>query len=165
MAGVQTVFLDVEGEYGVLAGQPGGQTVCLSPNGGQVINIFDLEDEEEENGHRVLNLVDKVLEVKGLLLAMNEAAAGGRESLSAEEMALWEATVPAEYQSRDIRDADAATLYEAGGTAGRDGFSLSPRKKQMPTITSLYRRLAGRHGWEPMDFPVEHRVRCLWINL
>ncbi|MDA8337429.1 MAG: DUF87 domain-containing protein [Peptococcaceae bacterium] len=144
VAGVQTVFLDVEGEYGALTAQAGGQSVRLAPNGGQVINIFDLEDEEEEDGRRVLNLVDKVLEVKGLLLAMVEAATGGRESLSAEEMALLEEVVAAEYQSLDIRDLEPASLYEAGGEDGGGGFALSPRKKAMPTVTSLYRRLAGR---------------------
>jgi len=144
VAGVQTVFLDVEGEYGALTGQAGGQTIYLTPNGGQVINIFDLEEEEEENGERILNLVDKVLEVKGLLLAMIEAATGGRESLSAEEMAVLEEAVAAEYQSRDIRDGDVASLYDPTGAAGGDGISFSPRKKPMPTITSLYGRLAGR---------------------
>jgi len=144
--GIQTVFLDAEGEYGTLTGQVGGQTVCLTPNGGQVINIFDLEDEEEEDGRRVLNLVDKVLEVKGLLLAMIEAATGGRESLSAEEMALLEETVAAEYQSQGIRDLEPASLYETPSASDREGFSLSPRKKQMPTITSLYRRLSGQQN-------------------
>gem|GEM_PF-753163 len=144
VTGVQTVFLDVEGEYGELTAAAGGQRVILSPNGGQTINIFDLEEEEEEDGGLVLSLVDKVLEVKGLLMAMLEAATGGREGLSAEEMAVLEEAVAAEYQARDIKDGDAASLYEPGGIGTAAGISFAPRKKAMPTISTLYRRLADR---------------------
>ena len=43
--GIESLALDAEGEYGVVAEALGGINVVISPNSKTVINLFDIEQE------------------------------------------------------------------------------------------------------------------------
>ncbi|MEW5935409.1 MAG: DUF87 domain-containing protein, partial [Bacillota bacterium] len=133
LQGVRTVFIDPEGEYRMLAEALGGRCVRLDARD-PLVNPFDLEPEETEQGP-VLDLAEKVQELKSLVTAVLETYGRGQR-LDPHEAALLERAIRAEYEARGITS-DPATLYERAG----EGFGLS--KKEMPTFSSLHARLGG----------------------
>ena len=73
--GIESLALDAEGEYSVVAEALGGINVVLSPNSKTVINLFDIEPEnvkDEITGKErtVLNVENKVEDVTQALLTM-----------------------------------------------------------------------------------------------
>jgi len=73
--GIESLALDAEGEYSIVAESLGGINVVLSPNSKTVINIFDLEletikDEITGKDRIVLNVENKVEDVTQALLTM-----------------------------------------------------------------------------------------------
>jgi len=131
--GIRSVILDPEGEYRPVVEALGGLHVRFSPRE-VLINPFELDVEETEQGP-VLDLAEKVRELKGLITAVLETYGEGRR-LSPEEAALLERAVREEYESRGISE-DPRSLYER---APAEGYGL--KKKEMPTFSSLYARLS-----------------------
>ena len=75
LMGIESLALDAEGEYTVVAEALGGINVVLSPNSKTVINLFDIEPErarDEITGRDrvVLNVENKVEDVTQALLTM-----------------------------------------------------------------------------------------------
>lgn len=73
--GIESLALDAEGEYSIVAESLGGINVVLSPNSKTVINIFDLEletvkDEITGKDRIVLNVENKVEDVTQALITM-----------------------------------------------------------------------------------------------
>lgn len=135
LSGVRTVIIDPEGEYELLTKQLGGALVRFENDQPASINPFDLEPEVDASGAASVRLVDKVLEMKALLSVM---IAGSGSRLDAEGSALVEAAIMDDYRMRGITD-DPASLSEPHTAVDMIG----ERKKQMPTLTSVYNRLSA----------------------
>lgn len=88
LMGIESLALDAEGEYGVVAESLGGINVVLSPNSKTVINLFDIETEivkDEITGRErfALNVENKVEDVTQALLTM---ARGSTRSTEVNEL-------------------------------------------------------------------------------
>ena len=75
LMGIESLALDAEGEYTIVAESLGGINVVLSPNSNTIINLFDVETEvvkDEITGkeRQVLNIENKVEDVTQALLTM-----------------------------------------------------------------------------------------------
>ena len=144
LMGIESLALDAEGEYTVVAEALGGINVVLSPNSKTVINLFDIEPErarDEITGRDrvVLNVENKVEDVTQALLTM---AKGSTRSTEVNELTkqLIAELVSEEYQSLGITN-DPSSLYKMASNGMINGDMLSKEKKLMPTIGSWYKRL------------------------
>ena len=143
LMGIESLALDAEGEYQIVAESLGGINVVLSPNSKTVINLFDIEPEtikDEITGRDriVLNVENKVEDVTQALLTM---ARGSTRSTEVNELTkqIIAESVAEEYKARGITN-DPASLYKTGGALQR-GDRLYREKKEMPTIGSWYKRI------------------------
>ncbi len=144
LMGIESLALDAEGEYSVVAEALGGINVVLSPNSKTVINLFDIEPErarDEITGRDrvVLNVENKIEDVTQALLTM---AKGSTRSTEVNELTkqLIAELVSEEYQSLGITN-DPSSLYKMASNGMVNGDLLSKEKKLMPTIGSWYKRL------------------------
>ena len=143
LMGIQSLALDAEGEYSIVAESLGGINVVLSPTSSTVINIFDLETEivkDEITGRErlVLNVENKVEDVTQALLTMARGSTRSQEVNELTKQIIAE-SVSEEYASLGI-NGDPNSLYKTSN--GRiDGNMLGKEKKEMPTIGSWYRRI------------------------
>ena len=143
LMGVQSLALDAEGEYSIVAESLGGINVVISPSSKTVINIFDIETEivkDEITGREkvVLNVENKVEDVTQALLTMAKGSTRSEEVNELTKQIIAE-SVAEEYAAHGITN-DPNSLYEA--TSGEFGTNMLGRKrKDMPTIGSWYRRI------------------------
>ena len=84
LSGIESLALDAEGEYSVVAEALGGVNVTLSPNSKTVINVFDIEPEnvkDEITGKErtVLSVENKVEDVTNGLLTMARGSTRSQE--------------------------------------------------------------------------------------
>ena len=143
LMGIESLALDAEGEYSIVAESLGGINVILGPNSKTVINLFDIEPEtikDEITGREraVLNVENKVEDVTQALLTMARGSTRSQEVNELTKQLIAEA-VSEEYQSLGITN-DPASLYETNNTFQK-GDRLYRGKKQMPTIGSWYKRI------------------------
>lgn len=143
LMGIESLALDAEGEYTIVAESLGGINVVLSPNSKTVINLFDIEPErikDEITGREriVLNVENKVEDVTQALLTM---ARGSTRSTDVNELTkqVIAEVVAEEYESLGINN-NPASLYTSGNEFQK-GDKLYKEKKDMPTIGSWYKRL------------------------
>ncbi len=142
LMGIQSLALDAEGEYSIVAESLGGINVVLSPTSKTVINLFDVESEivkDEITGRDrvVVNVESKVEDVTQALLTM---ARGSTRSTEVNELTkqIIAESVAEEYASLKITS-DPASLYES--KPDEYGNMLGKEKKLMPTIGSWYKRI------------------------
>ena len=143
LMGIESLALDAEGEYGIVAESLGGINVVISPNSKTVINLFDLEPEiikDEITGKErmMLNVENKVEDVTQALLTMARGSTRSKEVNELTKQIISE-SVAEEYASLGITN-NINSLY----VSKRQGFDLDflgGQKKEMPTIGSWYRRL------------------------
>ena len=143
LMGIESLALDAEGEYQIVAESLGGINVVLSPNSKTVINLFDIEPEtikDEITGRDriVLNVENKVEDVTQALLTMARGSTRSKEVNELTKQVIAE-SVAEEYKARGITN-DPASLYKTGGALQR-GDRLYRDKKEMPTIGSWYKRI------------------------
>lgn len=143
LMGIESLALDAEGEYGVVAEALGGVNVVISPNSKTIINLFDIEPEilkDEITGKEktVLNVENKVEDVTQALLTM---ARGSTRSTEVNELTkqIIAESVAEEYAAHGINN-NVNSLYNSKSKAYDTDF-LGNEKKPMPTIGSWYRRL------------------------
>ena len=141
LMGIESLALDAEGEYSIVAESLGGINVVLSPNSKTVINIFDIEletvkDEITGKDRVVLNVENKVEDVTQALITM---ARGSTRSTDVTELTkqIIAETVAEEYAAKGITN-DPSSLYETNMDKRN---MLAKDKKEMPTIGSWYKRL------------------------
>lgn len=146
LMGIESLALDAEGEYGVVAEALGGINVVISPNSRTVINLFDIEPEtikDEITGKErvMLNVENKVEDVTQALLTM---ARGSTRSTEVNELTkqIIAESVAEEYVACGINN-DVNSLYTRKRQNMPDEF-LGNEKKPMPTIGSWYRRLVKK---------------------
>ena len=142
LMGIESLALDAEGEYTIVAEALGGINVVISPNSQTIINLFDIEVEkvkDEITGRErpILNVENKVEDVTQALLTM---ARGSTRSTEVNELTkqIISESVAEEYARVGIT-ADPASLYESDSVISGD--ALGKRKKKMPTIGSWYKRI------------------------
>ena len=143
LMGIESLALDAEGEYSIVAESLGGINVVLSPNSKTIINLFDIETEtikDEITGRErvVVNVENKVEDVTQALLTM---ARGSTRSTEVNELTkqIIAESVAEEYAAIGI-NSNPNNLYEQN--VKFDGQNkLYRQKKKMPTIGSWYRRI------------------------
>ena len=147
LSGIESLALDAEGEYTVVAESLGGINVVLSPTSKTIINIFDIEtetikDEITGKDRVVLSVENKVEDVTQGLLTMAKGSTRSTEVNELTKQIIAE-TVAEEYAALGITS-NPNSLYEQDNSAISRGEILSKRKKKMPTIGSWYRRLQAK---------------------
>jgi len=143
LMGIESLALDAEGEYSVVAESLGGINVVLSPNSKTVINLFDVETEtvkDEITGREriTLNIENKVEDVTQSLLTMAKGSTRSKEVNELTKQIIAEA-VAEEYKRVGITS-DPNSLYENENVTNRNN-KLYSDKKQMPTIGTWYKRI------------------------
>jgi len=143
LMGVQSLALDAEGEYSIVAESLGGINVVLSPTSKTVINIFDIEPEivkDEITGRErmVVNVENKVEDVTQALLTMARGSTRSDEVNELTKQIIAEA-VGEEYVALGI-NSNPNSLYKNVSNVGVGSY-LGKDKKDMPTIGSWYRRI------------------------
>ena len=150
LMGIESLALDAEGEYGIVAESLGGVNVVISPTSKTIINVFDIEPEiikDEITGKErtIVSVENKVEDVTQGLLTMARGSTGSQEVNELTKQIISEAVLE-EYVSLGINDT-VESLYET--PKGGSGVNLSQDylgkvKKQMPTIGSWYRRICRK---------------------
>ena len=142
LMGIQSLALDAEGEYSIVAESLGGINVVISPTSKTVINLFDVEpevirDEITGRSRTVVNVESKVEDVTQALLTMARGSTRSKEVNELTKQIISE-SVAEEYAALHITN-DPASLYESNVVA--TGDVLGKQKKDMPTIGSWYKRI------------------------
>ena len=143
LMGIQSLALDAEGEYSIVAESLGGINVVLSPTSKTVINIFDIEPEiikDEITGRErmVVNVENKVEDVTQALLTMARGSTRSDEVNELTKQIIAEA-VGEEYAALGI-NSNPNSLYRNVTNMGVGNY-LGKDKKDMPTIGSWYKRI------------------------
>ena len=147
LMGIESLALDAEGEYTIVAEALGGINVVISPNSRTVINLFDIEPEkvkDEITGKErvILNVENKVEDVTQALLTMAKGSTRSQEVNELTKQLIAE-LVAEEYAGAGITS-DPRSLYIRSQTGILNGDMLAKEKKEMPTIGSWYKRLVNK---------------------
>ena len=143
LMGIESLALDAEGEYTIVAESLGGINVVLSPTSNTIINVFDIEPEavkDEITGREraVLNVPNKVEDVTQALLTMAKGSTRSSEVNEVTKQIIAEA-VAEEYEAYGITN-NINSLYEGEVTLINEG-QIEKQKKDMPTIGSWFKRI------------------------
>ncbi len=141
LMGIQSLALDAEGEYSIVAESLGGINVVISPTSKTVINLFDIEpemirDEITGKSRTIINVENKVEDVTQALLTMARGSTRSQEVNELTKQIISEA-VAEEYEAIQITS-DPSSLYQSDTMSGD---ILGRQKKDMPTIGSWYKRI------------------------
>ncbi len=146
LMGIESLVIDAEGEYVVVAESLCGFNVTISPTSDKIINIFDIDaevvkDEITGRERQVVNVENKVEDVTQALLTMARGSTRSTEVNELTKQIIGE-IVSEEYQAVGIT-ANPDSLFEDEGTSFGDGsdMSLGRKRKLLPTIGSWYERL------------------------
>ena len=144
LMGIESLALDAEGEYTIVAESLGGINVVISPTSKTVINLFDIEPEkvkDEITGKErvVLSVENKVEDVTQALLTMAKGSTRSQEVNELTKQLIAE-LVSEEYEKLGI-NSDPNSLYQVSQTGIARGDMLAKERKPMPTIGSWYRSL------------------------
>jgi len=143
LMGIESLALDTEGEYRIVAESLGGINVVISPNSQTIINLFDIEverikDEITGKERAILNVENKIEDVTQALLTMARGSTRSKEVNELTKQIIAEA-VADEYERLGITN-NPNSLYEEN-TGYFDGKNIAREKKLMPTIGSWYKAL------------------------
>ena len=144
LMGIESLALDAEGEYTIVAESLGGINVVISPNSKTIINLFDIEPEivkDEITGKErgTLNVENKVEDVTQALLTMARGSTRSDEVTELTKQIIAEA-VAEEYAALGI-NSNPESLYKSINEGVARGNIFSKEKKDMPTIGSWYKRI------------------------
>lgn len=135
LKGVRTVIIDPEGEYEKITRAVNGSNIYIAPDSETNINPFDIEEEEEADGTKIVKIKDKVADVLNLIAVM----AGG---MNGEQRSLVSHIIKEVYEQKGFTQ-DPASLYvtepffdEDSGEFYHDGM-----KKPMPTLSDFHKLL------------------------
>ena len=143
LMGIESLALDAEGEYSIVADSLGGTNVVISPNSETIINLFDIEvetikDEITGREREVLNIESKIEDVTQALLTMAKGSTKSKEVNELTKQIIAE-SVGDEYARLGITS-DPQSLYISESAAVVDG-RIVKEKKDLPTIGSWYRQI------------------------
>lgn len=147
LMGIESLALDAEGEYTIVAESLGGINVVISPTSKTVINLFDVETEivkDEITGKErvTLNIENKVEDVTQALLTMARGSTRSDEVNELTKQIIAE-SVAEEYAALGI-NSNPESLYKSSNGNLIQGNIFSKEKKNMPTIGSWYKRIEGK---------------------
>jgi len=147
LMGIESLALDAEGEYTLVAEALGGINVVISPTSKTVINLFDVETEnvkDEITGKErvVVNIENKVEDVTQALVTMAKGSTKSEEVNELTKQIIAE-IIYEEYAELGI-NSNPNSLYEQQDNNFIHGNMLSRKKKKMPTIGSWYKRLVKK---------------------
>ena len=147
LMGIESLALDAEGEYTIVAESLGGINVVISPNSKTVINLFDVEvekvkDEITGRERSVLNIENKVEDVTQALLTMAKGSTRSTEVNELTKQIIAE-SVAEEYAALGITN-NPNSLYKTADMRLNSSNMLGKEKKDMPTIGSWYRRIQAK---------------------
>ena len=145
LMGIESLALDAEGEYGIVAEALGGLNVVISPNSNTIINPFDIEPEvtkDEITGREIvsLNVENKIEDVTQVLLTMARGSTRTEDMVNELTKQIIAEACAQEYASLGITN-DVNSLYVGNSSGIIQENYLGKTKKQMPTIGSWYRRI------------------------
>ncbi len=143
LMGIESLALDAEGEYSIVAESLGGINIVVSPNSDTIINLFDVETEkvkDEITGRErtIVNIENKVEDVTQALLTMARGSTRSDEVNELTKQIIAE-SVSEEYAALGITS-NPNSLYRESNSIS-EGDKLYRQKKDMPTIGSWYRRI------------------------
>ena len=147
LMGIESLALDAEGEYQIVAESLGGINVVISPNSKTIINLFDIETEMQKDeitgkNRLTLNVENKVEDVTQALLTMAKGSTRSEEVNELTKQIIAE-SVAEEYAAIGITS-NPESLY-ADINRNIDNNNLFKReKKPMPTIGSWYKRIQAK---------------------
>ena len=154
LMGIESLVLDAEGEYVVVAEALCGTNITISPTSDKIINIFDIEPEivkDEITGREryVVNIENKVEDVTQALLTMARGSTRSTEVNELTKQIIGE-IVAEEYASLGI-NSNVDSLFDDSKNEQADSsdmyrhidqnVGLGRNRKLMPTIGSWYERL------------------------
>ena len=147
LMGIESLALDAEGEYTIVAESLGGINVVISPSSKTIINLFDVEPEivkDEITGKErvTLNIENKVEDVTQALLTMARGSTRSDEVNELTKQIIAE-SVAEEYAALGI-NSNPESLYRDNSDRIVDGNIFGKEKKEMPTIGSWYKRIEGK---------------------
>lgn len=147
LMGIESLALDAEGEYTIVAESLGGINVVISPTSKTVINLFDVETEivkDEITGKEriTLNIENKVEDVTQALVTMARGSTRSDEVNELTKQIIAE-SVAEEYAALGI-NSNPESLYRTSNGNLMQGNLFSKEKKDMPTIGSWYKRIEGK---------------------
>ena len=143
LMGIESLALDAEGEYTIVAESLGGINVVLSPTSSTVINLFDLEPElikDQITGRErpTLSVENKVEDVTQALLTMAKGSTRSEQVNELTKQIIAE-SVAEEYAELVINN-NINSLYKSDIVQINQG-QIEQEKKEMPTIGSWYKRI------------------------
>ena len=146
LMGIESLALDAEGEYSIVAESLGGTNVIISPNSDTIINLFDIEvenikDEITGKEREVLNVESKIEDVTQALLTMAKGSTRSKEVNELTKQIIAE-SVGDEYARLGITS-DPQSLYVSESATIVDG-RIVKEKKELPTIGSWYRQICEK---------------------
>ena len=146
LMGIESLALDAEGEYRIVAESLGGINVIFGPTSPTIINVFDIEEElikDEITGREraVLNVQNKVEDVTQALLTMAKGSTRSTEVNEVTKQIIAEA-VAEEYEALGINN-NVNSIYKSDVTLINEGL-IEKEKKDMPTIGSWYKRILNK---------------------
>ncbi|MBR5228128.1 MAG: ATP-binding protein [Clostridia bacterium] len=144
LMGIENLVLDAEGEYVAVADALRGINITISPTSDTIINIFDLEPElvlDEITGKETykLSVENKVEDVTQALTTMAKGVSHSTDVTELTRQIISE-IVAEEYEARGFTE-DIESLYVDTDTLTGQ---ITREKKEMPTISSWYDRLAQK---------------------
>ena len=147
LMGIESLALDAEGEYTIVAESLGGINVVISPTSQTVINLFDVEteivkDEITGKDRITLNIENKVEDVTQALLTMARGSTRSDEVNELTKQIIAE-SVAEEYAALGI-NSNPDSLYKTSDKNISQGNLFTREKKEMPTIGSWYKRIQGK---------------------
>ena len=163
LMGIESLALDAEGEYSIVAESLGGTNVVISPNSKTIINLFDIEiervkDEITGRERETLNVENKIEDVTQALITMARGSTRTDEVNELTKQIIAEA-VAQEYSSRGI-NANPMSLFESKNSQN----AFEKRRKEMPTIGSWYKRLeqnARENTNDDYDFHYSYLLKVM----
>lgn len=134
--GIVTAIIDPENEYENLMVGMGCPYIRLSPNSNYRINIFDVDEEEDENGNVRVNLESTIKAVQAVVFKMirtiDPTALTGHVKVRIQEL------IKELYTERGITE-DPLSLYEY--RSDDNTINVAGVKKKMPTLSDLYDKM------------------------
>ncbi len=159
LMGIESLALDAEGEYTIVAEALGGINVVISPTSRTIINLFDIEPEkvkDEITGRErvILSVENKIEDVTQALLTMAKGSTRSQEVNELTKQLIAE-LVSEEYEKLGI-NSDPNSLYQVSQTGIAKGDMLAKERKPMPTIGSWYKSLEKKASENNIDTYNKH---------
>jgi type IV secretory pathway VirB4 component len=137
--GIVTAIIDPEDEYENLMVGMGCPYIKLHPNSKYRINIFDVDEEEDENGNVFVNLESTIKAAQAVVFKMIRTyepnALTGQVKIAIQEL------IKELYEERGINE-NPMSLYQTE-TRGNI-ISVAEVKKKMPTLSDLYIKMTQK---------------------